>query len=49
VIEGYRFACLTGRPLPALEFLYLGLSSVFIAGLGGVLFRKLKPEFAEVM
>jgi ABC-type polysaccharide/polyol phosphate export permease len=49
VIEGYRLACLSGRPLPALDFAYLGCSAVVIAGLGGLLFRKLKPEFAEVM
>jgi ABC-type polysaccharide/polyol phosphate export permease len=49
VIEGYRLACLTGRPLRLLDFAYLALSSVLIAGLGGILFRKLKPEFAEVM
>jgi ABC-type polysaccharide/polyol phosphate export permease len=49
VIEGYRLACLTGRSLPVLDFVYLAVSSVLIAGLGGLLFRKLKPEFAEVM
>jgi ABC-type polysaccharide/polyol phosphate export permease len=49
VIDGYRLACLTGRPLPMLDFAYLAISSVVIAGLGGLLFRKLKPEFAEVM
>ncbi len=49
VIEGYRFACLTGRPLPAPEFTYLVVSAIVIVGLGGMLFRKLKPEFAEVM
>ena len=49
VIEGYRLACLTGRPLRALDFAYLVVSSFLIAGLGGLLFRKLKPEFAEVM
>lgn len=49
VIEGYRLACLTGRPVPLLDFAYLGVTSVLIAALGGILFRKLKPEFAEVM
>ena len=49
VIEGYRLACLTGKALPPLDFAYLAISSVLIAGLGGILFRKLKPEFAEVM
>ncbi len=49
VIEGYRLACLTGKPLRALDFAYLAIASVLIAGLGGVLFRRLKPEFAEVM
>lgn len=49
VIEGYRLACLTGRSLPALDFAYLTISSILIAAMGGMLFRKLKPEFAEVM
>jgi len=49
VIEGYRLACLTGKALPVLDFVYLGVSSLVIAGLGGMLFRRLKPEFAEVM
>lgn len=49
VVEGYRLACLTGRPLRMLDFAYLGVSSLVIVGLGGMVFRKLKPEFAEVM
>jgi ABC-type polysaccharide/polyol phosphate export permease len=49
VIEGYRLACLTGKPLPVLDLAYLAISSVLIAGIGGMFFRKLKPEFAEVM
>jgi ABC-type polysaccharide/polyol phosphate export permease len=49
VIEGYRLACLAGKPLPVLDMAYLGISSILIAGVGGMFFRKLKPEFAEVM
>jgi ABC-type polysaccharide/polyol phosphate export permease len=49
VIDGYRLACLAGKVLPLSGFAYLGLSSVVIAAVGGILFRKLKPEFAEVM
>jgi ABC-type polysaccharide/polyol phosphate export permease len=49
VIEGYRLACLTGKPLPVLDMAYLGISSLVILGVGGIFFRKLKPEFAEVM
>ena len=49
VIEGYRLASLTGKPLPVLDMAYLGISSLLILGVGGIFFRKLKPEFAEVM
>jgi lipopolysaccharide transport system permease protein len=49
VIEGYRLACLTGKALSWPDFSYLCLSALCIAVFGGILFRRLKPEFAEVM
>lgn len=49
VVEGYRLAVLAGKLLPTAHFWYLGLVSLIILGVGGILFRKLKPEFAEVL
>lgn len=49
VIEGYRLAVLAGKPIPAIDLAYLAVASLFILATGGVVFRKLKPEFAEVM
>jgi ABC-type polysaccharide/polyol phosphate export permease len=49
VVEGYRLAVLGGRFPPLTDFIYLVVSSFLIMGLGGMFFRKLKPEFAEVM
>lgn len=49
VVEGYRLAVLAGKALTAADFVYLVVASVSIAGIGGVVFRKLKPEFAEVL
>ncbi|MBE9528229.1 MAG: ABC transporter permease [Proteobacteria bacterium] len=49
LVEGYRFALLAGRFLPLPDFIYLAVTSFGMFGLGGVLFRKMKPWFAEVM
>jgi ABC-type polysaccharide/polyol phosphate export permease len=49
VIEGYRLAVLAGKPIPITDFAYMVIASVCILGIGGFIFRKLKPEFAEVM
>jgi lipopolysaccharide transport system permease protein len=49
IIEGYRLAVLAGRPIPIMDFAYLAITSLVILGIGGMTFRKLKPEFAEVM
>lgn len=49
LVEGYRLAILAGKPLPTIQLAYLTISSVCILGIGGMMFRKLKPEFAEVM
>jgi ABC-type polysaccharide/polyol phosphate export permease len=48
-VIGYRYAILAGRFLPWQEFLYLAAVSFFTFGIGGILFRKLKPGFAEVL
>jgi len=49
VVMGYRYAILAGRMLPAGDFLYLIFVSFFTFALGGILFRRLKPGFAEVL
>ncbi len=49
LIEGYRFALLAGRFLPLADFIYMAVTSFVMFGLGGVLFRRMKPWFAEVM
>ena len=47
VVEGYRMALLGGSALPLVEFLYLAANCLVTLSLGGILFRKLKPWFAE--
>lgn len=49
MVEGYRLALLAGKVLPLCDFIYLGVSSFVVFGVGGVFFRKLKPWFAEVL
>ncbi len=49
VVVGYRYAVLAGRMLPMGDFLYLAFVSFFTFALGGILFRRLKPGFAEVL
>ena len=49
VIDGYRYASLAGELPPIQNLIYLTLISVFVFGLGGMVFRKLKPGFAEVL
>lgn len=48
-VIGYRYAILAGKFLPWQDFLYLAAISFFTFGIGGILFRKLKPGFAEVL
>jgi len=48
-VDGYRYALLAGRSLPVVDFTYFAVSSVVMFGVGGMVFRKLKPWFAEVM
>lgn len=49
MVEGYRLALLSGQMLPAPDFAYLAVSSFVTLAAGGVVFRKLKPWFAEVL
>ena len=49
VIDAYRYLLLAGE-LPSIgSFVYLALVSLVVFGIGGVVFRKLKPGFAEVL
>lgn len=49
IVTGYRYALLTGTFLPVFDMLYITVLSVVLFGSGGILFRKLKPGFAEVL
>jgi ABC-type polysaccharide/polyol phosphate export permease len=49
MIEGYRYAVLAGRILPAEDIAYLGVVSLVMFVIGGMFFRRLKPGFAEVL
>ena len=48
-VFGYRYALLVGKMLPWQDFVYLAGISFLTFGLGGIIFRKLKPSFAEVL
>lgn len=49
VVEGYRFALITGRPLSISSLIYLAVSTFIIFGIGGFFFKRLKPGFAETL
>jgi ABC-type polysaccharide/polyol phosphate export permease len=49
MVEGYRYAILAGRVLPPTDIAYMTIVSFLIFGMGGLLFRKLKPGFGEVL
>ena len=49
VIEGYRLACLPARALPTIDYCLPGGLFHGDSRRGRPIFRKLKPEFAEVM
>ncbi len=49
VVEGYRYSLLAGKFPPTDSLILLVIYAVIVFGLGGVLFRKLKPGFAEVL
>lgn len=48
-VEGYRYAFLVGEFMPVESFAYLAFISFLFLGIGGIIFRKLKPGFAEVL
>ncbi|MDH5680394.1 MAG: ABC transporter permease [Spirochaetota bacterium] len=49
MVEGYRHAFLIGGFMPWGSFLYLFILSVVFLGIGGLVFRRLKQGFAEVL
>ena len=49
VVEGYRYTLLAGKMPPLENFLLLLIFSLFALGIGGMLFRRLKPGFAELL
>lgn len=49
LIEGYRYAILGGRFLPLGDIAPMAVVSFLTFGLGGLLFRRLKPGFGEVL
>lgn len=48
-IDAYRYILLAGELPPMGNFIYLVILSIIFFGLGGMVFRKLKPGFAEVI
>lgn len=48
-IDAYRYILLAGELPPAGNLVYLAIVSIVFFGLGGMVFRKLKPGFAEVL
>lgn len=49
VIEGYRYTLLSGKIPPFENFILLLIFAVLAFGIGGMLFRYLKPGFAELL
>ncbi len=49
VVDGYRYALLAGKAPPIENLIYLAVISIITFGIGGLLFRRLKPGFAEVL
>ena len=49
MVEGYRYAVLAGRALPVMDIAYMAVVSFLVFVIGGLLFRRLKPGFAEVL
>ena len=49
VVDGYRYSLLAGELPPVGNLVYLAVISILVFGLGGMVFRKLKPGFAEVL
>lgn len=49
VIDGYRLALLAGVVPPLWGFVYMGAVAFGTLAVGGMMFRKLKPVFVEVL
>ena len=49
VVEGYRMALLGKTEMDIVGFAYLLFWSLFMFVLGALTFKKLKPEFADVL
>ncbi|MBI5561774.1 MAG: ABC transporter permease [Deltaproteobacteria bacterium] len=49
VVDGYRLTMLAGKPPDLAGLAYLGAAAVVTFAAGGILFRRLKPGFAEVL
>jgi len=48
-VEGYRYILLAGKMPPWENFMYFFIISVVTFGIGGLVFRRLKPGFAEIL
>jgi ABC-type polysaccharide/polyol phosphate export permease len=49
VTEGYRMCLMVGEMPPLGGLLYLACFSLVVFGFGGMLFKRLKPAFADVL
>ena len=49
VVDAYRHILLAGKMPPLSGFVVLAILALFIFALGGFIFKKLKPGFAEVL
>jgi len=49
IVIGYRYALLAGKMMPLPDLGYLVFISIVTFAVGGFVFRKLKPGFAEVL
>lgn len=49
VVDGYRLALLAGVTPPLWGFVYMGIVAFGTLAVGGMIFRKLKPVFIEVL
>lgn len=49
VVEGYRNSLIVGRYPEPYHLAYLAICSITIFGLGGLLYKRLKPAFADVL
>jgi len=49
VVEGYRYSIITGKSPDPYHLLYLAAFSVLAFAVGGLLYKRLKPAFADVL